>query len=156
MDDVRADHGKKPGPFAAVWRGTATGLVFVSLALGGPSAWADATTSAHAVRIVAQHNGVWNSPPAITDTGQALDAPLLGNGDVGVAILGRPNAMTFLLSKNEFWSLNNGTVKAMARMNLAIGGLSGATYRTQQDIARGEVLGTFALAGNTLQTTSCS
>jgi alpha-L-fucosidase 2 len=88
------------------------------------------------------------------DTNQALDAPLLGNGDVGVAILGRPNAMTFILSKNEFWSLSDGAVKAMARMNLAIGGLNGATYRMQQDISRGEVIGTFTLAGNTLQTTS--
>jgi hypothetical protein len=140
--------------FADARRRIAAGLTIVWLAFAGSYTWADSTTSTHALRIVPQYNGVWGFPPLIRDTNEALDAPLLGNGDVGVAILGRPDAMTFILSKNEFWSLSNGAVKAMARMNLAIGGLAGATYRMQQDISRGEVIGTFTLAGDTLQTTS--
>jgi alpha-L-fucosidase 2 len=115
---------------------------------------ADSTTSTQSLRIVQQYGGAWTSPPTITDTSGALDAPLLGNGDVGVAILGPPNAMTFILSKNEFWSLNNGSVKAMARMNLAIAGLAGSTYRMEETIAKGEINGLFSLSGNTLQTTS--
>ena len=175
MDELRADRRMR---FADVRRRIAAGLTIVWLAFAGPYVWADSTTSAdsttradwsrgsggapsgdsttsaHALRIVSQYNGVWGFPPIIRDTNEALDAPLLGNGDVGVAILGRPDAMTFILSKNEFWSLSDGAVKSMARMNLAIGGLAGATYRMQQDISRGEVIGTFTLAGNTLQTTS--
>lgn len=118
------------------------------------AALADSTTSTHALRIVHQYRGVWTSPPVIADSGKALDAPLLGNGDVGVAILGRPDAMTFILSKNEFWSLKNGTVKAMAKMNMTILGFAGSTYRMEQDISKGEIDGTFGLSGNTLQTTS--
>src|SRR3982074_2416606 len=116
--------------------------IAAALVLFSAAAFGDSTTSAQALRIVQQYRGSWTSPPAITDTSQAMDAPLLGNGDVGAAIIGPPSAMTFILSKNEFWSLSNGMVKAMARLNLSLSGLAGATYRMQQDISRGEVTGT--------------
>jgi alpha-L-fucosidase 2 len=132
----------------------AQAAVASGLLLCTPEAYSDSITATNAARIVQQYRGAWTSPPVITDTSQSMDAPLLGNGDVGVAILGPPSAMTFILSKNEFWSLNNGDVKAMARMNMAIAGLSGSTYRMEQDISKGEIDGTFGLSGNSLQTTS--
>jgi hypothetical protein len=128
--------------------------IAAGLLLFSAAAFGDSTTSAQALRIVQQYRGSWTSPPAITDTSQAMDAPLLGNGDVGAAIIGPPSAMTFILSKNEFWSLSNGMVKAMARLNLSLSGLAGATYRMEQDISKGEADGLFTLSGNTLQSTS--
>ncbi len=62
--------------------------------------------------------------------------------------------MTFILGKNEFWSLNDGTVKAMARLILAIPGMTGASYSMVENIPLGEVNGTFTLNGNTITTES--
>src|ERR1700753_281451 len=115
---------------------------------------ADSVTATQAQRIVQQYRGSWSAPPTITDTSMTMDAPLLGNGDVGAAILGNPSAMTFILSKNEFWSLSGGAVKAMARLNLKVAGLSGSPYHMEQDTSKGEADGNFTLSTNTLQTTS--
>src|SRR5579859_399612 len=51
------------------------------------------------------YQGTFQALPQQVDTSETTDAPLLGNGDLGVAVLGSIDAMTFILSKNEFWSL---------------------------------------------------
>ena len=99
------------------------------------------------------YEGTFTRPPAQVDTQETTDAPLLGNGDLGVAVLGGIDAMTFILSKNEFWSLG-GSVKAMARLSLAIPGMAGASYAMSEKIATGQVTGTFTAAGSTVATTS--
>lgn len=115
---------------------------------------ADSITSTHALRIVSQYKGTFTTTPAQSNTNETTDAPLLGNGDVGVAILNNIDAMTFILGKNEFWSLNDRTVKAMVRQSLAIPGMAGASYSVTEDIPLGEVNGTFTLNGNTITTKS--
>jgi len=116
---------------------------------------ADAMTSTHALRVVGQYKGTFTKVPSNTNTGAApTDAPLLGNGDVGVIVANNIDAMTFILAKNEFWSLNEGQVKAMARLSLAVQGMAGASYSMTQDISKGEVNGTFGLSGNTVTTKS--
>ncbi|HVR63162.1 MAG TPA: hypothetical protein VMU50_14765, partial [Polyangia bacterium] len=94
------------------------------------------------------------SPPTITDTDQTTDAPLMGNGDLGVAIFGGIDAMTFNLNKNEFWSLGEGRVKAMERLTLAIPGMAGASYAMNEELGLGEVTGTFTVGGRTIATKS--
>ena len=94
------------------------------------------------------------SPPTITDTDQTTDAPLMGNGDLGVAIFGGIDAMTFNLNKNEFWSLGEGRVKAMERLTLAIPGMAGASYAMNEELGLGEVMGTFTVGGRTIATKS--
>jgi hypothetical protein len=115
---------------------------------------ADPTTSAHALRIVGQYKGTFTAAPAQSNTNETTDAPLLGNGDVGVAVMNNIDAMTFILGKNEFWSLNDRSVRAMARLSLAIPSMAGASYSMTEDIPLGEVNGTFTLAGNTITTKS--
>ena len=100
------------------------------------------------------YQGTFTSPPTQTDTSETTDAPLLGNGDVGVAFLGTIDAMTFILGKTEFWSLSQLTVKAMARLSLSIPGMTGASYAMTESISAGEVTGNFSLNGNTIATTS--
>ena len=101
-----------------------------------------------------QYQGTFSSPPSQTDTQETPDGPLLGNGDVGVVVLGTIDAMTFILAKNEFWSLNQGTVKAMARLSLSIPGMQGASYAMTENIGPGQVTGTFTHNGITIETTS--
>ena len=131
---------------------TTCALAVISCLVG--PARADQTTAAQALRIVEQDKGTFSSPPSLTNTNETTDAPLLGNGDVGVAILNNIDAMTFILGKNEFWSLNDRTVKAMVRLSLAIPGMAGASYSVTEDIPLGEVNGTFTLSGNTITTKS--
>jgi hypothetical protein len=98
------------------------------------------------------YKATMTAPPKLTATDQTTDAPLLGNGDLGVAVLGGADTLTFNLHKNEFWSLSEAKVKAMAQLALAIPGLQGATYQMIEDIGRGEVTGTFTAGGKTLTT----
>ena len=98
------------------------------------------------------YKATMTAPPTQTDTEGTTDAPLLGNGDLGVAIFGGVDALTFNLHKNEFWSLSEAKVKAMVQLALAIPGLAGATYSMTEDFGHGEVTGTFTLAGKTLTT----
>lgn len=104
----------------------------------------------HAQEIVERHQGEWNAPPKLTDTGQFTDAPLLGNGDVGVMILGTIDDMAFVAGKNEFLSQTEGRQKAMARLRLLIPGFSGASHRMEQRLAHGEAAGEFVRDGETL------
>ena len=101
-----------------------------------------------------QYQGTFNSPPSQTDTSETTDAPLLGNGDVGVAVLGTIDAMTFILGKTEFWSLSQLTAIAMSRLSLSIPGMKGASYGSTESISTGEVAGKFTLNGNAIATTS--
>jgi alpha-L-fucosidase 2 len=126
---------------------------------GGTTAAVDAGTDAsvpndttHFPKVAALYKGTFAAPPALTSTDQTTDAPLLGNGDLGVAVLNNVDAMTFILHKNEFWSLADARVKAMARLSLAIPDMAGASYAMTEDIGPAEVNGTFALSGNTIRT----
>jgi hypothetical protein len=98
------------------------------------------------------YKATMTAPPKLTATDQTTDAPLLGNGDLGVAILGGADTLTFSLHKNEFWSLGEAKVKAMAQLQLAMPSLAGATYQVVEDLGKGEVVGTFTLGAQTLTT----
>ena len=98
------------------------------------------------------YKATMTAPPMLTATDQTTDAPLLGNGDLGVAIFGGIDTLTFNLGKNEFWSLSQGTVKAMAQLALAIPSMAGASYTMVEDIGHGEVTGTFTAGAKTITT----
>jgi alpha-L-fucosidase 2 len=128
--------GAGGGPGAAGSNGGAAGA--------GPSP----ATSAWPNRALL-YKAVLAAPPKVIDTDQTTDAPLLGNGDLGVSIQGGIAAMTFILHKNEFWSLGEAKVKAMARLALALPAMTGASYATTEDLGAGEVTGTFTLGDQT-------
>ncbi|HWZ90807.1 MAG TPA: hypothetical protein VNW92_18225, partial [Polyangiaceae bacterium] len=98
--------------------------------------------------------GDFNAPPQQVDTDETTDAPLLGNGDVGVAILNNIDTMTFVIDKNEFWSLSGTHVLSMARLTLAIPSLAGASYSMQERVGQAEVTGSFKNSNNALTTRS--
>jgi alpha-L-fucosidase 2 len=106
---------------------------------------------AAAPTLAAQYHGIFTAPPTLVDTDQTTDAPLLGNGDLGVSILNGIDAMTFVLGKNEFWTLE-GSVKAMARVSLSIPSMQGSSYSMSQNIGPADVTGTFALGEDTIVT----
>ena len=117
--------------------------------------WATVTTAADTPRpVVEKHLAVFTAPPQRVPTQGMPDGPLVGNGDVGVALAGPPEAQRFHLGKNDFWRRNDASVIAVGTIHLQIPALQGASYRQEQDLARAEVRGTFSKPGLTVQTRS--
>ncbi|MEW1863516.1 hypothetical protein AB0399_24635 [Streptomyces sp. NPDC088194] len=115
---------------------------------------ADSITANQGVATVAQYQGVWNAPPSHLTGGDTVDAPLMGNGDVGVAVGGGIDNQTFYVGKNDFWSSTSHAIKPLGRIVVSAGGLAGASYHVVQDIQHAEVRGTYTLGGQTLATRS--
>jgi alpha-L-fucosidase 2 len=134
---------------------TATALVSAALVtVASQPAMADTVTATQAMRIVSQYTGVWTTPPTQLTNGETTDAPMMGNGDVGVAVGGSIDNQTFYLGKNDFFSASTHAIKPLGRIVLAVPGMSGASYHVVQDIAHAQVKGTYVLGGSTLTTTS--
>lgn len=55
-------------------------------------------------KLVEKGTAVLTSPPVRIPSDTVTDAPLLGNGDIGVAIGGDGSKQVFYLTKNDFWS----------------------------------------------------
>ena len=89
-------------------------------------------------RIVSQYRAEFTVPPNHTPHTAAVDGPLLGNGDMGVAIGGRPRQLTFWLSKNDFWRLKSrygaSGPRVFGAIRIAIPALLGADYRAEQEL----------------------
>jgi alpha-L-fucosidase 2 len=136
--------------FAAV---TALACTVVITAPSGP-ALANAVTADQGWRIAQQYTGVWTSPPTTLANGGTVDAPLMGNGDIGVAVGGSIANQTMYIGKNDFFSGSSHAIKPLGRIVISAAGLTGSSYRVVQDIAHAEVRGAYTLGGQTLSTTS--
>jgi alpha-L-fucosidase 2 len=124
------------------------------LAVTARPAMADSVTANQAWRIVQQYSGVWTSPPSVLTSGETTDAPMMGNGDVGVAVGGSISNQTFYLGKNDFFSSTSHAIKPLGRIVVAAAGLTGASYHVVQDIAHARVTGTYTLGSQTLTAVS--
>lgn len=86
-------------------------------------------------RIVARHTAVFTAPPVQTPHDTAVDGPLLGNGDIGVAIGGTPEQLRLFLSKNDCWLLKGrygSSAKTVGSIELTIPVLAQASYHVEQ------------------------
>lgn len=134
---------------------TAAALVGAALTtVMSQPAMADAVTGTQAMRIVGQYQGVWTAPPTHLTGGETVDAPEMGNGDVGVAVGGSIDNQTFYLGKNDFFSAASHAIKPLGRIVVAAPSMAGSSYHVVQDLAHAQVQGTYTLGGTTLSTTS--
>lgn len=101
----------------------------------------------NAKNIVSRYEGVWTAPPKKVPSNAVTDAPLLGNGDIGVLIGGAPDKQQIFLSKCDFWRPQPYfpwfTPALVGAIQLEIPAMKGAGYKTVQDIAKAEVRQTF-------------
>jgi len=118
------------------------------------TAIADTVTANQAWRIVQQYTGVWTSPPTSLSNGETVDAPLMGNGDIGVAVGGSIADQTMYIGKNDFFSATSHAIKPLGRIAITDPAMNGSSYHVVQNIATAEVDGTYTLNGHTLSTTS--
>lgn len=102
------------------------------------------------------YKAVFDAPPKNVPTNAMPDGPLLGNGDVGVALAGPPEKQCFHIGKNDFWTRHPGNAKVITvgAVTLSIPALQGASYHQEQDLACAEARGTFVKEGLTVRTRS--
>ena len=91
-----------------------------------------------AERIVSQYKTVFNAPPGGVPSRDSAGGPLLGNGDLGAVISGKPEAQRFWISKNNFWRLKDGHRQGGPRLfgglEINIPALAGGTYLVEQQL----------------------
>ncbi len=121
---------------------------------------------------------VMTSPPQRIPDSKVVDAPLLGNGDVGIAIAGDGSKQEFFVAKNDFWQqpylgetreqrldrlleehvglscFTAAGPRPVGRLCVTAAVLEGASYRQEQDILNAEVRGTFQQGDAVLKTCS--
>jgi alpha-L-fucosidase 2 len=109
-----------------------------------------------ATQHVARHKAIFVEPPRHVPSPGMPDGPLLGNGDVGVAIAGPPQEQRFYIGKNDFWRRDpaDASVMAVGAVSLSMPALREATYRQEQDLALAEVRGSFGAGDSRLLTRS--
>ena len=113
------------------------------------------------------HVGRWSAPPAYCGTrsnGGNTDAPLLGNGDLGVNLCGDAAAPTLYFGKNDFWSTYNSDVTHNMYQSLAnVGRLSldlsalgtPSEYSLSQHLHNATVASAFAYEGGARFSMEC-
>ena len=89
-------------------------------------------------RIVSRHKAVFTLPPRRVPSRTQTDAPLLGNGDMGVALGGPPEAQRLWLAKNDFWRLKSrykaSGPRVFGGLDVSVPELKGASYRVEQSL----------------------
>ncbi len=120
-------------------KSVALGVALSQILLG--YTWASAaetTLQAEAQRIVSKYKTVMNKPPGRVPSRDTVDGALLGNGDLGVVISGKPEAQRFWLGKNNFWRLRDGHRQGGPRLfgglEVNIAALTGAEYLLEQEL----------------------
>lgn len=98
------------------------------------------------IGIAARHRAVFTSPPTGTPADHSVDGPLLGNGDLLVALGGNPDGPRFHIGKNDLWRMRSGggaAPRPLARLDLDMPALAGASYRVEQTLADATTVATF-------------
>jgi alpha-L-fucosidase 2 len=102
-------------------------------------------------RIVSLYTTVFNKPPENIPSSSSVDGPLLGNGDMEVAIGGFPEAQYLILCKNDLWRLQHACGKSspvpFGQLTIDIPSLKNASYKVTQDLYTATTRGVFGRNG---------
>ena len=81
------------------------------------------------------YKAVFTSSPQHVPTTKTPDAPLAGNGDIGITMGGTPDKLCFYIGKNDFWRaypVYPGGIALPGGLDIEIKELQGATYYAEQ------------------------
>lgn len=96
---------------------------------------------------VGRYKAVFDHPPTGLPTSKVPDAPLAGNGDIGLTLGGAPEKLTFYLGKNDFWRAYpvypGGGIASPGGLGIQIGALKGATYHAEELLGNATIAGLF-------------
>ena len=107
-----------------------------------------ACSNLNAQRIYAgRYKAVFTTSPQGVPTSKVPDAPLAGNGDIGLTMGGNPDQLTFYFGKNDFWRAYpvypGGGIAFPGGLNISIDDLKGASYYAEQIIDKAVIRAKF-------------
>jgi alpha-L-fucosidase 2 len=83
-----------------------------------------------------RYKTIFTALPANVPTAKTPDAPLTGNGDIGLTVGGEPGKLQFYFGKNDFWRAYpvypGGGIALPGGLDLTINELNGASYYAEQ------------------------
>ncbi len=131
--------GEHFGKDSAMKARIALGVVVLVACSAAIAAGRESSMQEESAGIVSQYKGIFTSPPVNVPTNKVPDGPLLGNGDVGVVISGRPELQRFWVSKNDFWLAREGNhrgggPKLFGGIDVRIPALRDAEYHVEQKL----------------------
>ncbi len=101
-----------------------------------------------AAAIVGRYQSVFSSPPAQIPTDGAMDAPLMGNGNMLAALNWQTNTLQFYINRSDQWVMDangGGGPLPLARLDVSLPGQQGASYNArQQNFLHGLTTGQFS------------
>jgi hypothetical protein len=93
------------------------------------------------------YKAVFHAPPERTPSSKTPDAPLAGNGDIGITMGGKPEKLTFYIGKNDFWRAYpvypGGGIALPGGLDIAIADLENASYYTEELFGKASIKGKF-------------
>lgn len=94
-----------------------------------------------------RYKAIFTVPPQHVPTVKTPDAPLAGNGDIGITMGGTPDNLCFYIGKNDFWRaypVYPGGIALPGGLNIAINGLKNASYYAEQLPGSAEITAVFS------------
>lgn len=95
----------------------------------------------------ARYKAVFTTPPRQVPTAKVPDAPLAGNGDIGLTLGGTPGSLDFYLGKNDFWRAwpvyPGGGIAFPGGLEVNIPALQGASWYAEQVMDKAQIIGRF-------------
>lgn len=100
---------------------------------------------------VEKYKGIFKTPPQDIPTSKVPNAPIAGNGDIGIVYAGTPDLQCFYFSKNDFWKAKegypDGGVCLPGGLKITVSDLIGASYYSEQSIKDGTISAIFKKNG---------
>ncbi|MBQ0149453.1 MAG: trehalose hydrolase [Bacteroidales bacterium] len=105
-----------------------------------------------------RYKATFSEWPGHVPTPKTPDAPLAGNGDIGITMNTSGDGLTFFIGKNDFWraleSYPEGGLALPGALRLSSGIISTGTYHAEQLPGSAEIRATYTLPDNALSVTS--
>lgn len=112
----------------------------------------------NALDVVSKHIIRFDAPPSKIPVQHSVDAPLLGNGSIAVALAGPPDKQTFYIARNDFWRLKSALDASypavLGKVELSIPALENASYKIEQRLDNASTTATFTKGNQTLTYTT--
>ena len=94
-----------------------------------------------------RYNAKFTEPPRMVPTAKVPDAPLAGNGDIGLTLGGTPELLSLYLGKNDFWRAwpvyPGGGIALPGGLQVGIDALKGASWYAEQVMDKAAIAGKF-------------
>ncbi|MFD2162308.1 trehalose hydrolase [Paradesertivirga mongoliensis] len=94
-----------------------------------------------------KYKAVFTTAPKVVPSTKTTDAPLAGNGDIGLTLGGAPDRLRFYIGKNDFWRAYpvypGGGIAFPGALNVDIDALKNANYYAEQVFDRAFISGKF-------------